>query len=138
MKPITFCGIIVCICLDLCGYLHDTELRLWKTNFTRTKKRDYRQESVYSSRIIQSKRGFPSNKSTKFIRKHTNACSEFLLFLLADTLRESIFAGINLTFNKTWSPQIDKNNKNIFVTFIYNSIIDLLILFGSILGTEIR
>ena len=44
----------------------------------------------------------------------------------------------NLTFNKTRSPQIDTNDKNIFMTFIYNSIINLPILHDSILRTEIR
>ena len=119
IKTITFYGIILRICPDLCGYLHDTELRLWKINSRRTKRREQRQESVYCSRIIQSKRRFQSNNSA---RKHTMLAtlvqrlknSEFLLFLLADTLRESIFPGINfpwpnflnkIFFNKTRSLQ---------------------------------
>ena len=61
IKAITFCGIILHICPDLCGYLHDTELRQWKINFTRTIKLEKRQESVYCSKIIQSKRIFQSN-----------------------------------------------------------------------------
>ena len=124
IKTITFYGIILRICPDLCGYLHDTELRLWKINSRRTKRREQRQESVYCSRIIQSKRRFQSNNSTKIIRKHTMLAnfgeeikkfSEFLLYLSADTLREWIFMGINLldlwpwplnlTFNKTRSLQ---------------------------------
>ena len=44
----------------------------------------------------------------------------------------------NLPFNKTRSPQIDKNDKNIFMTFIYNSAINLPILHDSILQNEIR
>ena len=44
----------------------------------------------------------------------------------------------NLTFNKTRSPKIDTNDKNIFMIFIYNSIINLAILHDSILRTEIR
>ena len=39
----------------------------------------------------------------------------------------------NLPSNKTRSPQIDTNDKNIFMNFVYNSAINLPILHDSIL-----
>ena len=44
----------------------------------------------------------------------------------------------NLTFNKTRSPQIHTNDKNIFMTFIYNSIINLPISHDLIFQTEMK
>ena len=132
IKTITFYGIILRICPDLCGYLHDTELRLWKINSRRTKRREQRQESVYCSRIIQSKRRFQSNNSTKIIRKHTmlaNFGAEIKKFRVSPVLISRYFTKINirgnnfsLTFDldlwiwpltKLDPCKIDTNDKNI-------------------------
>ena len=59
-----------------------------------------RDKKVYIVVELSNQKRFQSNNSTKIIRKHTMLAnsgqklknSEFLLFLLADTLRESIFA----------------------------------------------